>query len=453
MDKFLQIGIWISIFITGVVFKVPFDFYLYYFFFFGGYPYLLSRYGLSKRMLLILGSFLVIGFVFVITGDNKPFNLIKVWFGVFLSYSFYYMYLKHIKFQTFQVMEMYLKGSYVAGIVAVSQQIFYKLHFPLGYNYNIFLLGYKWGNLNDMEPVMGLGRAGSLISEPSSYAMVVAPAVFIVICSLIYKDLRIDFLKKHHKFFIVFGYILSMSSTAFLGFGVMALLLLINTASFRQVVLSFALLIGLGYGALNYNEAFYKRFNAINKLMSVDISKLINKNTGIISNEVYNSSFILYANYDVAYKNFKKHPITGTGMGSHPIAFEKYSFFKLLRDEYKNNMNNQDANSLFNRLMSETGLIGLSVFFFIIFRFYLRKNKKIQDPRYWLYNNAILVIIVLFLIRQGNYFFTGFPLFVWMYYFNWKNLQNERKKQAQLSPIAAPVSPTEEDIDNDTKEN
>jgi hypothetical protein len=43
----------------------------------------------------------------------------------------------------------------------------------------------------------------------------------------------------------------------------------------------------------------------------------------------------------------------------------------------------------------------------------------------------MLVIIILYLLRQGNYFLNGFPLFMWMYYYVRKqkeqrifNLQN-----------------------------
>lgn len=427
MHKFLQIGAWISIFVTGALIKTPFDFYLYYFFFFGAYPYLLFNYGLSKRMLAILVGFLLIGFYFVMTGDNKAFPLIKVWGGIFLSYSFYYMYLKHMKFQVFKIMELYMHGAYVCGIVAYIQQFFFKLHFRYGYNFNLFLPGYKWGVLNDTEGVAGLGRAASLISEPSSYAMVAAPAVFVVFCSLIYKDLKLPYLNGWQKFTIVAGYLLSLSSTAFIGLGIMALLILINTASFRQVLLASILFVGVGYLVLNYNEAFSRKFSTLKSLTSVDINKIIDKSTGLINQEYYNSSIILYANFDVALKNFKKHPLFGTGIGSHPVAFKKYSFFRFLREEYQNNVNDQDANSLFNRLMSETGIAGLGLFLYMILKFYIHKRNSKGDDRYWVFNNAFLIIVILFFIRQGNYFFTGFPLFVWMYYINWKNLKNEEK--------------------------
>ena len=63
--------------------------------------------------------------------------------------------------------------------------------------------------------------------------------------------------------------------------------------------------------------------------------------------------------------------------------------------------------------------MGILFVFMFIFRFYVSKSLVTEeDETYWLISNAILVIIATQLLRQGNYTYNGFIMFVWMYYFN-----------------------------------
>jgi hypothetical protein len=139
--------------------------------------------------------------------------------------------------------------------------------------------------------------------------------------------------------------------------------------------------------------------------------------------KTHGSSIILYNNFHVAVENFKDY-FLGTGLGSHPVAFEKYSITKNVK-VYGFENNNLDANSMFNRLLSETGILGIALFLFLIFKCFIKRpnpDLNINDS-YWLISNSILVMILLNLFRQGHYFLNGFPFFVWMYYFNFVQYQ------------------------------
>ena len=96
-----------------------------------------------------------------------------------------------------------------------------------------------------------------------------------------------------------------------------------------------------------------------------------------------------------------------------------------------------DANSLFIRLMSETGILGLSLFFIFMFKFLLlKKGYEYPDIRdYLLINQGIFILFVVRLLRTGNYFGNGFFLFFFIYYLSHKIVnkriiekRNERKK-------------------------
>ena len=80
--------------------------------------------------------------------------------------------------------------------------------------------------------------------------------------------------------------------------------------------------------------------------------------------------------------------------------------------------NKQDANSMFVRLMSETGIFGIGFILLFIFRFYIRKQEVKELNEHRIISQALLVIILLTLLRQGNYLLNGFPLIMLMYYYN-----------------------------------
>ena len=111
------------------------------------------------------------------------------------------------------------------------------------------------------------------------------------------------------------------------------------------------------------------------------------------------------------------------------IKFEKYSYTRSIVKIKGFDNNKADANSLFLRLMSETGLMGMIFILLIVFRCFVG-NDGIDD-KYWVISGSLLIIILLYLLRQGNYFLNGFPFFVWLYYHTKKAYLE--KKQTRMA--------------------
>jgi O-antigen ligase len=147
------------------------------------------------------------------------------------------------------------------------------------------------------------------------------------------------------------------------------------------------------------------------------------------SYDIHGSSFVLYNNYHIALENFKLHPLFGTGLGSHPVAFDKYSLTNLT-GAVDIEFNKMDANSMALRLMSETGLYGLFVMFFILFKCWIFKQRAASEE-HWVMSNGLALIIILYLARQGHYFLNGFPFFLWMYFYLAKDNKIERALQEE----------------------
>ena len=118
--------------------------------------------------------------------------------------------------------------------------------------------------------------------------------------------------------------------------------------------------------------------------------------------------------------NFLNNPFFGSGIGSHEIAFNKFSLTKKFFDLNIFANNSKDANSLFLRVVSETGIAGLIFVFYIIFSGIKSTNNLNQLE--FIISISLLILILLSLLRQGNYFLNGLPLIFIMFYYNKNNL-------------------------------
>jgi hypothetical protein len=70
------------------------------------------------------------------------------------------------------------------------------------------------------------------------------------------------------------------------------------------------------------------------------------------------------------------------------------------------------------------------------------------DDEYWVISNALALIILIYLIRQGHYFINGFPFFIWLHFYtaaeNRRVIKENALKAANSGETVEPSS--EKDI-------
>jgi hypothetical protein len=279
------------------------------------------------------------------------------------------------------------------------------VHFTPGYNFSWIFN--KWGFVPSS---FGL-RINSIFSEASQCAIVLSPACFVAMRNLFFRG---NYgLTRNESILVLVVMVLTTSSTGYIGLFLILLFLMLNYGQFVYFLLG-SVFILLGASLLyNYIPEFQKR-------VDTSIGLWVNEDFSV--RNVNSSSFILYNNYHIAINNFKDNFLTGSGLGSHPVAFDRYSLTKdqgILNIQF----NKADGNSMLLRLLSETGLMGIIFMIWLIFSRYVRRNRFDEADPYWIISNATLIIILLYLLRQGNYFLNGFPLFMWVYYYAKQNQQ------------------------------
>ena len=383
-------------------FKTPFEFYFYYIFILILLPFFLVKYGVPKFLLQILALPLIVGLFYILVEENLPFTFLKVFGGVFITSLFFYGWIRHFKTDVQLIFKWYCYSCWVLVIIGIFQIFSFFIGFKYGYDFS-WLLN-KWGFVEG--GVIGL-RVNSILSEPTYLATALAPVIYVSIHNLISKSTFL--FNKFQSILILMVAILTTSSIGYLGI-IISILLCTETIRIRYIL--FGIIITALTFALAYNNVkdFRSRIDAAQGLW-------INNDYGIANTN--NSSFVLYNNFHVAKENLIRFPFFGTGLGSHETAFKKFTLTKTLLP-YDFEFNIKDGNSLFIRLCTETGLLGLGFIFLVVARGFIYKVDIQKDNmlKHKIISQSLFVLLVLVLIRQGNYMLNGLPLLFLLYYYN-----------------------------------
>lgn len=383
-------------------FKTPFEFYFYYIFILILLPFFLVKYGVPKFLLQILALPLIVGLFYILVEENLPFTFLKVFGGVFITSLFFYGWIRHFKTDVQLIFKWYCYSCWVLVIIGIFQIFSFFIGFKYGYDFS-WLLN-KWGFVEG--GVIGL-RVNSILSEPTYLATALAPVIYVSIHNLISKSTFL--FNKFQSILVLMVAILTTSSIGYLGI-IISILLCTETIRIRYIL--FGIIITALTFALAYNNVkdFRSRIDAAQGLW-------INNDYGIANTN--NSSFVLYNNFHVAKENLIRFPFFGTGLGSHETAFKKFTLTKTLLP-YDFEFNIKDGNSLFIRLCTETGLLGLGFIFLVVARGFIYKIDIQKDHmlKHKIISQSLFVLLLLVLIRQGNYMLNGLPLIFLLYYYN-----------------------------------
>jgi len=266
----------------------------------------------------------------------------------------------------------------------------------------------------------GLYREYGIMGEPFFLAIALTPAIVYYFCcfSTTWHSAKFRFL------IIALCYLLTYSSIAVTGLalGIVLSLYLNDFFSARKGRL---LLLPLLVAPIVFFISFLIDNISLLNTRFYDTTSLFIANEIKVkeARKANSSTFALYSNYAIARDSFLESPLFGSGLGSHPLIYKK-TFLKYFPSNYLvmfGNQNQQDANSKFLRLMSETGLLGILLFMYMLVHFFAPKRKLINPTLKELgaINYSIFVYILLCLIRNGNYINIGFFLFLFIYYITW----------------------------------
>lgn len=121
------------------------------------------------------------------------------------------------------------------------------------------------------------------------------------------------------------------------------------------------------------------------------------------------SSYALISNLWVAIN--APNRIYGTGLGTH-----EQNYLNTYKSDYQYyGFNQKDGYSLFNRIFSEFGIIGLFVLFIFVFKWFNSRS---------FINICAFFLILSFILKGGHYVRYGLIFWTFMYYYSHKLMHN-----------------------------
>ncbi|MFC1571230.1 O-antigen ligase family protein [Candidatus Margulisiibacteriota bacterium] len=414
--------------------SVGFEFYLsYVIFFFFILVYLLHTKSIcvSKGFSLILFYFIISSLLCVIIFRLPYYLLFKQIIGITFSAVAYYLMIKMNNYDIEKLFKLYLKFAIIISTLGVFQEVSFLLNFRLGYDWAFFLP--KSGNPGTSLFFL---RVSSIMPEPSMLAIILTPAAFVVLANLFSK--RKIYLSRLAGLVILAAYLLTFSAIGYLGLIFCSLLILyqkgyLNIKKQKVLILPVIIMILFFVFYLAYSSlpGIKSRVDAFRALASqpdqlLNLSVVMDRNASVL---------ILYSNIDAAFNSIRKSPLFGSGLGTHAENFDKYygrlideanisGKLRILRG-WGFGISKADANSLFVRLLSETGIVGVLIVLWLLMRYFIKRIdlSSAADSDAAIYNlsiinNGIFLLIVMRLVRFGHYFVDGFFFFVFIYYFS-----------------------------------
>ncbi|MFH1309179.1 MAG: hypothetical protein ABIH85_00705 [Candidatus Omnitrophota bacterium] len=381
-----------------------FDFYVNYVFmafFMCVYILFYHKISFSRSFVCVLAVAVFLSFLNVLWGNNTIPLLLKTTIAFVLNGTVYYLLIRMNNYDINQLFRIYLRIACIIALIGIFQELSFLVKFKPGYDFRFFI-----PRMVKPDSRSGLLCVTSILQEPAHFGAVIMPAIFVSILNIL--KWKNNFISRKSSFVVVISAMLTFSLVAYAGIIVAVIAIVSNCKQVRLILWSAVILIV-------FSCSVYKGVPMVKLKVDDTVAVLRGKKP---LHETNLSTFAICSNGFVAYKSFVNNPWFGSGLGSHPISYDRYIAQAVDPLKIIQVLNRTDAASLLLRLVSEMGLFGLLLFFYFIIKFYVSKKR---NDYYWMISNAILCLFIVNLLRQGNYFYSGFIFFVWAYYFTDKN--------------------------------
>lgn len=389
-----------------ILFSSPFEFYVgYIFIIFFLVIYILHYRNISinSNFLIILIALTISSLVNVYLRNNTLFFMLKQVVGISITGIAYYLLIKINKYKIDKLFKIYLRIALMVAVIGIFQEFSFLAGFKSGYDYSYIIP--KWWFF---PTTFGMLKVNSIFMEPSHFAISMAPASFVSLMAILRNNSSC--LSKKASILIIISVILTFSAVAYIVILISLLLIYSNVRKFRYLLLTAIIIPIFIYTTYRYIPEIRMRFN--------DTLEVVTGSKKAVDTNL--STYSLSSNTFVAYKNFTDSPLFGRGLGSYPISYNEVIYSGVSGGFWRKDvpvLNSDDAGSLFLRLVSETGLFGIILVLYFVFKFRLKNsgNRNLQ-----IISNAIFIMFMMQLLKQGHYFYNGLFFFVWLYYFAYK---------------------------------
>lgn len=319
--------------------------------------------------------FLLVGFFYFIINSVLNFSIVASSDGNIKSFVIYTAAIGLYVFRDPEAaFRNYILFMAILIIVAIVQFIGYQFNISYLYDYRIYGLEVR------IEPEGWMFRVNSFLREPAHLAFAIVPMV----CILFIKKLngigatKIEWLS-------VVVIILTFSLNGYVGFFIILIFYFMKWKSVNKYIYIPIILIVFSFFV--NNPFIESRLEALSNVGSTE-------NISVLA-FLSNMKVMLSVLYD--------SPLLGHGFWSHKISYDQYIYDYYSAGRPFIGLNRDDGASMFIKVISEFGVIGVMYFILYIF---LYKGNEVSD--------IFIVSMLIYCLRNGGYINPYFIFFMFM---------------------------------------
>lgn len=338
----------------------------------------------SIYMFIYIG---IITFIFNITIFD--FDSIKSFIITFLYILIFYNYVKRI-YNIDKIFHLIYNIAFILSIIGIVQEIGYLLKIPELYDFSYIGITYNIP-IGSSNAFGSLAKIQSIYSEPSHLALILGLGCSISFFCYINNDI-FKFVSFKKSIIIFICSLLTFSTLIYIILMVCGTYILFFDKNLfaKKTLWWIVIIITLIFGIYYFREWLGNMF--------IKVQELFIKN-----NEDKYSAFAMTSNLKIAIEKIKDGYLFGTGLDSHRLLY-----FDYIDKIYKNveiYLNYDEAASMYIRVLSEFGIIGLFTFLYYLFKelFLFKKKYRYRRSKLFYYQRAIILVLTVYLVRNGRY--------------------------------------------------
>ena len=363
----------------------------------------------SKFLIFVLLAIAIQTFLINSSNFKDP-RIVSHFIGITLLILTTFSFVSYFRDKLFSFVISYYKLVYYISLFSLFQIVIFLL-FKISIIPQNFLTGrLQTGSPVFIPEVLGfIPRNLGLSSEPANFAYILIPGVYLAISQLVAKETFVT-KSKSYAWIILTAMILTFSLVAYLGI-LLSVLFIVKHKIFKfstRIVYPITLLFLLIYGV--YASGVGEKF-----IRLVEMGKEVSDNR--LETHSY-SSFAIISNLFVAIESQKENHFIGSGINTHLYNYEKYIYKIFQSNQVLLELGKENASSIFIRILSEFGILGLLLLFIFFISFKIK--KIVAFSKHHIINEMALVTILLFCTRSGHYTSITFLIFGAIYYFSYQ---------------------------------
>lgn len=366
--------------------------------------YIWKKFEINIKLLVFFVALFFYSLILLSSTHYTPYKFFQQYFLLFLFFVFYYSFFYLNRNEILNIFRKYLFIAYFVALLGVIQWFIYFLT-----EINIF--SFIYGRITI---IMGprILRINSIIDEASYLSTLLTPAAtyYIILKGTLSQK------EKFRKYIIYACIFLTFSSVTYL---IMVLVIIYKYLFVRKyliakvITLIILTTVGSGFFFLLSTPKIEQEKNIFSDIvMKITDTTLAFKDLDPESFDMLNmSSYATITNIWVAMN--APNRCLGTGLGTHEQNYYKTYY----SDSIFYGINAAEGYSLFNRIFSEFGFVGIILLLLLIGKLYNKES---------IINISVFFIILTLLIRGGHYTRYGTIFFFYLYYYTSSRIIKKR---------------------------